>query len=103
MPYLCASADGWSDVNGRPVIHLLMGGVIPFVVQALNMGAQRESSVNLDKVLSKGLSESMLFFMVSTDKPLVAFVSDSPSVMKLTRKYLCGEVDGGSNMAPVAK
>lgn len=93
MPYLCASADGWSDVNGRPIIHLLMGGVILFVAEALNMGAQRESSVNLDKVVS------MLFFMGNTEKLLVAFVSDSPSVMTLTRKYLCGEEEGGSSVA----
>lgn len=99
MPFLSASADSWSDVNGRPVIHLIMGGVVPFVVQAITMGTQRESNINFDKVLRKCMREAVLLYTGRTDKPIVAFVSDCPSVMTLARKYLSGQVDGGSNMA----
>lgn len=91
-PSLGASIDGFSDVNSKSVFNFMAGGPVPFVFETFRLRGERESAVNIDSIVA-GIVEVL---SKETEQKVIGFVSDSPNVMILARKLICGEKGGGS-------
>lgn len=92
---LFVSIDGFSDVNSRPVFHLLAGSPLPFHFSSFRLGCNRESAQNVDNVVSNSFRS--LFSSQNNSTPLAyGFVTDSPNVMTKARAFASEKEEGGS-------
>lgn len=91
-PSLGVAIDGFSDVNSKSVFNFMAGGPLPFVFETFRLNGERESAVNLDKIVAGVVAN----LNRESENRVIGFVSDSPRVMVLARKLICGEQEGGS-------
>lgn len=90
----CLSLDGFSDKHSKSVFHALVCSPIPIHIQSFRLGGERESSLNLNKQIKNVLGEFCKVY--KQDVPYVyGLVTDSPNVMKKTRKLCTGQQEGG--------
>lgn len=92
---ICMSVDGFYDVNSKTLLNFMAGGPLPFVFKMFRIEGKKQSAANMYKELLNVINHTSV--LIDCPRKVLRLLTDSPPVMQVARKLLCGSKSGRSS------